>query len=52
MCPKERANERKQRRFLFVKMKSKYELLEIEIILVTEDIVTASKDDELEWDWF
>ncbi len=35
-----------------MKMKSKYELLEIKIILVAEDIVTASKGDELEWDWF
>jgi len=35
-----------------VKMKSKYELLEIEIILMAEDIVTSSKNDDLEWDWF
>ena len=35
-----------------MKMKSKYELLEIEIILMAEDIVTSSKNDDLEWDWF
>ena len=35
-----------------MKMKSKYELLEIELILIAEDIVTASKNNDLEWDWF